>query len=105
MVGHLYIDKGHTDIVRQLLSRDGIDANAAICRHHTPLYKACENGHTDIVSLLLSHAGTDVNIVSEYDRKTPIYIACDRGHTDIVRLLLSHDGIDLNAADRWHDCL
>ena len=56
---HTACDRGHTDIVRLLLSHDGIDVDIANRNGDTPLHAACSEGHTDIARLLLSHDGID----------------------------------------------
>ena len=50
----LYIacQNGHLDVVRMLLSTEGIDPNRAKKDGRTPLYVACENGHLDVVRMM-----------------------------------------------------
>ena len=54
-------EKGHTDVVKLLLTKDGVDINKAWEKGGTPLYFACQNGHTAVVELLLTHGGVNVN--------------------------------------------
>ena len=51
-VANIAKSRGHTDIVRLLLSHDGIDDNIANNDGDEPR----RNGHTEIVSMLLSRA-------------------------------------------------
>ena len=59
----LYIacERGHLDVVRMLLSTEGIDTNRAREDGYTPLYVACQDGHLDVVRMLLSTEGIDPN--------------------------------------------
>ena len=59
----LYVacENGHLDVVRMLLSTEGIDPNRATKDGGTPLYIACEKGHLDVVRMLLSTEGIETN--------------------------------------------
>ena len=90
---------GHLDVVRMLLSTEGIEPNRAEEEDgSTPLYIACEKGHLDVVRMLLSTEGIDPDRAEE-NGATPLFIACQMGHLDVVRMLLSVDGIDPNRAN------
>ena len=87
----------HTAIVRELLSRPGIDVNLAAPTGFTPLFYAAQEGHAEVVKLLLAAPGINVDLASNED-VTPLYIATEMGHVEVVRLLLAAPGINVNSA-------
>ena len=81
--------KGHTKIVKLLLSVPGIDVNCKANGNYTALYYAACNGSTSIVKLLMKHQKLDVNCRDNFG-KTPLFYAAKNGHTSVVKLLLQH---------------
>jgi len=76
--------KGHTDIVKVLVSLPGIDINKADKNDVTPLLVACYKGRTDIVKVLVSLPGIDINKASSNDR-TPLGVADNEEIRAILR--------------------
>ena len=87
---------GYTDIVRELLSKPGIDVNLATKDKLTPLYLAAVLGHAAIVGLLLDARGINVNLAAP-DGTTPLCIAAFHSYEEVVRLLLAAPSINVNA--------
>ena len=87
---------GYTGIVRELLSKPGIDVNLATKDELTPLYLAAVLGHAAIVGLLLDARGINVNLAAP-DGTTPLCIAAFHGYEAVVRLLLAAPNINVNA--------
>jgi len=79
-------------VVRLLLARDGVDANAKHNDGWTPLILAAQNGHESVIRLLLAKAGVDAN-AKHKDGWTPLMLAAQNGHEAVVRLLLASDGV------------
>ncbi len=86
---------GQTGIVRELLSRPGIDVNLAQQFAATPLYLAAQQGYPKVVKLLLDTRGIKVNLATTWET-TPLYIAVQKGHTEVIKLLLGACDIDVN---------
>ena len=84
-------------IIRELLSRPGIDVNLATEDGGTPLFYAAQDGYVEVVKLLLAAPGINVNLATD-EGVTPLYIAAQEGHVEVVRLLLAAPGINVNSA-------
>lgn len=83
-------ERGHVEVVRELLTRTKINVNHVNNLGWTALLEAIilSNGgprHQQIVQLLIEH-GADVNLPDK-DGVTPLRHARQRGYTQIVRLL------------------
>lgn len=83
-------ERGHVEVVRELLTRTQINVNHVNNLGWTALLEAIilSNGgvkHQQIVQLLIEH-GADVNLPDK-DGVTPLEHARQRGYTEIVRLL------------------
>ncbi|MFJ5770330.1 ankyrin repeat domain-containing protein [Psychrobacillus sp. NPDC093180] len=83
-------DRGHVDIVEELLTNSDIDVNHLNNLHWTALLEAVILGdgrenYQEIVQLLVDH-GADVNI-SDRDGVTPLEHAKRRGFKEIERIL------------------
>ena len=89
---------GHAGIVRELLSRPGIDVNQAGQHELTPLYLATFKGSVEAVRLLLDARGVNANLAAP-DGSTPLGVAAFYGHEEIVRLLLAVPNIKVNVRD------
>lgn len=77
--------EGNTDMVKSLVSGQGVDVNATDERGSTPLLEAARYGHEDI-SLVLIGAGADVK-ARDKDGKTALMLAIQGNHDDVVRIL------------------
>ena len=91
---------GHLDVVKYLLSRGDVDANARNAGGQTPLYLAASNGHLDVVKHLLSRGDVDANARS-VSNFSPLHEAASNGHLDVVKHLLSRGDVDVNARDDY----
>ncbi|CAI6098765.1 unnamed protein product [Clonostachys chloroleuca] len=120
------VSVGSTDGLRQLLSRENINAN----EHHegqTPLIMAVQSRRIDMVRVLLEHPSIDVNqtgkcesyhdevhirtaestswsytptlVVGNGPGPIPLFIACRKGYLEVVSLLIQHPRINLKMGD------
>jgi ankyrin repeat protein len=60
--------KGHEDVVRILLDRRSVDADANNEANQTPICYTAENGHGGVVGLLLNLDNVDPNAKDRNDR-------------------------------------
>ncbi|TSK14849.1 Ankyrin repeat and SOCS box protein 3 [Bagarius yarrelli] len=83
---HQAVYKGHTEIVKYLVSVCSLEAvdDYGI----TPLFVAAQYGHHQCLEILIS-AGANVNCQAK-DMATPLLIAAQEGHLSCVELLLTH---------------
>lgn len=89
--------KGHTHVVRFLLSVPEIDVNTLNAGGTTALMGACRVGHLDTVRALLEDARTDVNKLGRYGG-TALMNAAGFARMDVVQELLKVEGISLDAS-------
>jgi ankyrin repeat protein len=102
--------RGHVSIVKQLLARDDVDANAGgFYRVETPLLVACGNFRVhcedlglyldesgeEIANLLLDKAGIDVN-TPDMDGNTPLMLAARHGKMSVLKSLLARNDLNPN---------
>ena len=82
---HLAAWKGHTEVVKLLISHSA-QVNAIKNKYgQTPIYTAAYWGHPKVVAVLLCHsAGVDAETCGE---KTALQLAEEMGQDDIVDLL------------------
>jgi len=85
-------EKGHLDIVKELLMRTPINVNHTNFVGWTPLLEAIvlnDGGETQqtIVALLLEH-GASPHMTDKYG-KTPLELAREKGFTEIAQLLIA----------------
>lgn len=90
----LAADKGHTDVVKLLLSDPRVDPTS---RQSKALWIAASNGHVEVVSLLLDDGRADP---SAADNRA-IRLASQHGHIEVVRLLLDDNRVDPSALDNY----
>lgn len=86
-------EKGHIDIVRELLEKTNINVNHTNFVGWTPLLEAIvlnDGGPTQqqIIKLILEH-GADPQMTDKYG-KTPLELAKQKGYTEIAAILESH---------------
>ena len=114
----------HIEVLKILLSIEGVNINIANSRGQTALWLACEKGHNEVVKLLLGldeeansfvlqptcnskveEGNLNTSLITnsqsnvdpnQFDQngKSPLWIARDLGRTNIVDLLLRHPNID-----------
>lgn len=91
---HHAADKGHTDIVRLLLSTKTAIVDCVSRSKITPLWLASSNGHSNAVSLLIENKA---NIeISDLEGQTPLWKAAENGNYSVVELLIK-GGANLEA--------
>ena len=91
---------GHTTIVRELLSKRGIDVNLAQMEGATPLFGVAQEGQLEVVKLLLDEHGINPNLGTCREGTTPLAVAAFMGHKDVVELLLTARNININVRQR-----
>ena len=84
-------ERGHVEVVRELLTRTDINVNHVNNLGWTALLEAIilsngDKAHQQIVQLLVDH-GADVNLADK-DGVTPLQLARERRFTEIERILL-----------------
>ena len=91
---HLAAERGHADVVTQLLARKEIELNPLTKNGMSPLCVAAKHGHADVVSVLLDKQGIDVNQANN-DAQSPLLSAVEGGHANIVDLFLANKRLKL----------
>ncbi|CAH8260206.1 unnamed protein product [Arabidopsis lyrata] len=85
-------DKGHLDVVKELLKYSSRESIAKKNRSgYDPLHIAAIQGHHAIVEVLLDHDST-LSQTFGPSNATPLVSAAMRGHTEVVNQLLSKAG-------------
>jgi ankyrin repeat protein len=95
---HTAVTLGYDDIIRYLLSCEGIDVNARNLFGQTLLHCAMQIGNGAIVDDLLA-VDCDLTVVDEKE-KSVLHIAAIYGHCDIVEMLLKK-GMESNKTDSY----
>ena len=80
-------EKGHVEIVRELLEKTDINVNHTNFVGWTPLLEAIGAKQQEIVKLLLDH-GANPHMTDKYG-KTPLELAREKGYHQIADLLLA----------------
>lgn len=88
--------RGHTAVVRELLSVPGIDINLAQDKGATPLFIAAQCGHVEIVRLLMEMRGINPALGTIKEGTTPLTVAALKGCTEVVKLLLSFRNVNVD---------
>ena len=73
---HLAAERGHADVVTQLLARKGIELNPLTENGMSPLCVAAKHGHADVVKQLLAKDEVDVNQANN-DAQSPLLSAVE----------------------------
>lgn len=92
----LVIDKGETNLVAALLSKDA-SVNARDARGRSALRAAVERGDRSLVSSLLEH-DADPN-TRDAKSATPLHVAAAKGDVDLVDYLIDH-GARMDLVDK-----
>ena len=98
---YIAVVKGYKAIVRELLSKPGIDVNLAQKKGATPLGAAAELGRVELVRLLLAAPGINPNLGTFRVGTTPLIAAAYKAHLEVVKLLLTARKTNINV--RQHD--
>lgn len=77
---------GNTEIVKELVSNAGMDAQDVANGTQSPLSLACEEDHLDLCKALIEDYGCDPNRPSNF--YNPLYVAAEHCNTEIIRELL-----------------
>lgn len=85
----LACERGHAEVVGDILSHCGMSANVLMDSSVTPLYLACQMGHDDVVELLLQR-GANPNFRRPSGGVSCLYIAAQEGKHRIVERLVQH---------------
>lgn len=87
---HLAANRGHLEVLTQLMERPQFNINAANSTGWTALHKAAELGNIEIVRKILS-GKPDLGSKTEFG-STPLHIAAQGGNLATVRMLISESG-------------
>ncbi|KAG8530589.1 uncharacterized protein KY384_005092 [Bacidia gigantensis] len=90
---------GHTSMVLQLLSVEGIDVNCQDQEGKSPLWVAATADHAEILNILLAQPAVNLDALNEGDSNgcTPLHTAAEHGRDNIVQILLSCPNVHVNA--------
>ncbi|KAE8655421.1 Ankyrin repeat-containing protein [Hibiscus syriacus] len=99
--GIVQLQKGHTAVVNELLSRDGGLLESTRSNGKNALHLAARQGHVDVVQALLSK---DPQLARRTDKKgqTALQMAVKGQSCEIVDVLLSLPDMNVNALTRDH---
>ena len=86
-----------SDVICQLILREGADVNARDFLQQTPLHKAAQGRRLSVASSLIS-AGADIE-ARDLEQRTPLYYAVARNSIPLAKLLLGH-GADSLVLDK-----
>lgn len=95
---HAAVLKGHTGVVKVLLTAPNISVSAVDDAGDTALHKAARNGYIDVTEALLEVPNINVNAENN-DGETALDIATRGDHTDVMEALLAMQNINANVAD------
>ena len=97
---HIAAEKGHIEVLKELLDVPGVDVNIQGCNDWTPLIAAAMMGQEKSVQMLIKE-GAD--IMSRQDGgDTALHRAAAGGHDTVIKMLLDQ-GMDINVRnnDGW----
>ena len=75
---HLAVDKGHIDIVQQLINHKDININIAPDNGGTALHWAAEKDYTEIIKILVNHKNININTAPIGHQLTALHFAVTR---------------------------
>lgn len=93
-------DLGDINLVKQIITQQGIDINVKGRKGDTCLGTACRGKQAEVVKFLISQ-GADINI-REKDGATPLLIACKMQSYEIVEILIKN-GANMYYEGQWRD--
>ena len=93
---------GHLEVVRLLLSKEGVDVNKRLIHGGTAINAASFSGHLEVVKELVAQ-GADRRILDK-NSKTAEDIARERGHAEVADYLksLRERDEEMSAANALH---
>lgn len=96
---HFAVNEGRTEIVKELLSRDGVEKDPVSNIMRTPLHLACMRGNTAIVRMLVT-SGANINSQDD-DGNTPLHFASEFGHFESIIFLVKEAGSDPQIQNKY----
>lgn len=87
---------GDANLVKNILSLDGVDVNQKTYAARTPIMIAIDEKKNDIFKVLLEVEGVDVNCSSYFGFK-PIHVLIIRDNFEAFNSLIAKEGLDVNA--------
>ena len=88
--------KGHTKLVKELMSDFCPDPNFTNHNGYTPLHMACLGGYDELARLLIAKYNCSVNCITPRN-ETLLHLACAYGHLSVIRMLVTEFKLDLTA--------
>jgi ankyrin repeat protein len=93
------LQKGHIEIVQELLQNEKIDVNQQEFLSYSALISAAEEGEQEIVRMLLKNENIDINL-RNVRGSTALITASANGHIEIVEMLLQHKNVQINQQNK-----
>ncbi|KAF1850427.1 ankyrin [Cucurbitaria berberidis CBS 394.84] len=79
--------QGHPNVVKSLISQDGIDINCKNKNLQTPLHLAASQGCTNFVKHLCRQDNVETSCKDKF-LQTPLHLAASQGHVEAVKCLI-----------------
>jgi len=95
---HLASQKGHNNVVEQLLADNRVNVDAEDKLGRTAFHLASEEGHSNVVNQLLADNRVDVKARDMF-RRTALHMASEKGHSHVVEQLLADGRVDVGATE------
>ncbi len=91
---HFAASECQVEIIKELISRPGIDIQPLNNMQRTPLHLAAQRGSLEICRIFCGL--TDVNInPKDQDENTPLHLASELGHIQCIIFLVKEAGCDI----------
>ena len=90
---------GYVNVVRLLLSRNGVSLATTDAGGFTPLILAAHEGHEELVNLFLERSGGNVNSKDNF-RRNALDHAISQKHEAVAKLLINTPGVDINSKSK-----
>jgi ankyrin repeat protein len=94
--------QNHPDVVRELLTHEGIKVNFRDQHGNSALFIASRENRFEIVHELLTHQDIKVNFQNQLG-ETAVSIASEKNHLDTVRELLKDQDVNVNIKNHSGD--